>query len=331
MNFDSVYSEYCSNGGRLGDKMYSFVNASLKEFRYTPSSSKAPTEEDLLQDVVETLMKNDHQKLRRIMSTSSIGMHHNLPVTPEAVLSRQIKTIIRHCLYDERLRERDSLHNLSERVISALKQDPYRYKDVRSSGRSWLVSPQAIKNDFPSDSEIEASFRALVLECSRIPKLLFNSSRGSPIFKGPEFDLLCETLARSVPSFVKSRIYEFLNELLPDWGSGSVKEEERENETTEGLDDMALQIATSAVDRLDSRSKSVVSAYFSMENPNWVQVAMATESTEYPVDRKESKKIVDSFGQSLLELAADYPFDTEAIIGKAVDCLSSILLSGDAS
>ena len=315
MNFDSVYSEYCSNGGRLGDKMYSFIKAALKEFRYTPSGSKAPTEDDLLQDVVETLMKNDHQKLRRVMSTSAVGMHHNLPITPEAVLSRQIKTIIKHCLYDDRLRERDSLHNLSERIIFALKQDPYRYKDVRASGRSWLVSPQAVKNNFPSDFEIEASFRALVLDCSSIPKLLFNSSRGSPIYKGPEFDLLCETL----------------NELLPDWGSGSVREEERKNETTEGLDDMALQIATSAVDRLDSRSKSVVSAYFSMENPNWVQVAIATESTEYPVDRKEAKQIIDSFGQSLLELAVDYPFDTEAIIGKAVDCLSSVLLSGEAS
>jgi hypothetical protein len=325
MNFDSVYSEYCSNGGRLGEKMYAFLQTVLNEFRYTPSNFKAPTKEDLLQNVVVTLMKNDHQKLRHIMASASAGNHQGCAVRPEEALSRQLKTIINHCLYDDKQTEKDALHNLSERIIFALKQDPYYFKDVRASSRSWLVSPQAVGDGFPSEPEIEASFRKIVPDCSCIPKLLFNSTRASPIYKGPEFDLLCKTLAGSIPAFVKSDIYQFLRVLLPDWGSGSVKEEDRKNETTEGLDDMALQIATSAVDRLDARSKAVVSAYFSMENPNWVQVAMATEGTKHPVDRKDSKQIVVSFGESLLEIANDYPFAAEEILERAVKFLPDLL------
>ena len=325
MDFESVYSEYRSNGGVLGDKMCSFIQRALQEFRYTPSSSRAQTKEDLLQDVVETLIKKNHQKLRNIMSASAVGMHNNLPVLPEVVLSRLIKTIIKHCLYDEKRKGRDTLHNLSERIISALKKDPYCYKDVRASGRSWLVSPSASTGVYPSDDDLERSFRKLVIDCSNIPKLLFVATRASPIYKGAEFDLLCKTLTDCIPAFVKSDIYRFLTKLLPDWGSGSVREEDRKSETTEGLDEMALQIAVSAVSLLDARSKTVVSAYFALENPLWAQVAMATETTEYPVDRKVAKQIVESFRKSLLELANDYSFNTQEMLEKAVGFLSELL------
>ena len=328
MDFESVYSEYRSNGGVLGDKMCSFIQRALQEFRYTPSSSRAQTKEDLLQDVVETLIKNDHQKLRNIMSASAVGMHNNLPVLPEVVLSRLIKTIIRHCIYDEQRKGRDTLHNLSDRIISALKKDPYCYKNVIAGGRSWLVSPSASTGAYPSDDDLERSFRNLVLDCSKIPKLPFVATRASPIYKGAEFDLLCQTLVRSIPVFVKSQIYLFLTKLLPDWGSGSVREEDRKSETTEGLDEMARQIAVSAVALLDARSKTVVSAYFALENPLWAQVAMATETTEYPVDRKVAKQIVESFGKSLLELANDCTFSAQEMLEKAVGFLSELLNPG---
>jgi hypothetical protein len=256
-------------------------------------------------------------------------MNNNLPVPPEEVLSRLIKTIIRHCLYDEQRKGRDTLHNLSDRIISAVKKDPYCYKDVRASGRSWLVSPSASAGAYPSDDELDRSFRKLVVDCSNIPKLLINTTRASPIYQGAEFDLLCQTLVRSVPAFVKRQIYQFLKELLPDWGSGSVREEDRKTETTEGLDEMALQIAVSAVALLDARSRTVVSAYFALENPLWAQVAMATETTEYPVDRKVAKQIVESFGKSLLELANDYTFSTQEMLEKAVGFLSELLSPGE--
>ena len=328
MSFDSLYSEYWSNDRKLGNEMYSFIQEVLKEFRYTPSSSKAQTKEDLLGDVIVTLMSNDHKKLRKIVTASAFAMNNNLPVPPEEVLSRLIKTIIRHCLYDEQRKGRDTLHNLSDRIISAVKKDPYCYKDVRASGRSWLVSPSVTAGAYPSDDELNRSFRKLVLDCSNIPKLLINTTRASPIYQGAEFDLLCQTLVRSVPVFVKSQIYKFLTELLPDWGSGSVREEDRKSETTEGLDEMALQIATDAVALLDARSKTVVSAYFALENPLWAQVAMATEATEYPVDRKVAKQIVESFGQSLLELANDCTFSTQEMLEKAVGFLSELLNPG---
>ena len=329
MSFDSLYSEYWSNDRGLGNEMYSFIQKVLKEFRYTPSSSKAQTKEDLLGDVIVTLMSNDHKKLRNIVSASAKAMNNNVPVPPEEVLSRLIKTIIRHCLYDEKRKGRDTLHNLSERIISTLKKDPYCYKDVRASGRSWLVSPSASAGAYPSDDELDRSFRKLVLDCSNIPKLLINTTRASPIYQGAEFDLLCQTLVRSVPAFVKPQIYQFLTELLPDWGSGSVREEDRKSETTEGLDDMARQIATDAVALLDARSKTVISVHFSLKNPLSAPVAMATQTTEYPVDRKVVKQIVDSFGKSLLELANDYPFTAEELLEKAVGFLSELLSPGE--
>ena len=331
MDFESVYSEYCSNGMVLGDKMCSFIQRALQELRYTPSGSKAPTKDDLLGDVVVTLMNNDHQKLRHIMSASAVGMHNNLPVLPEVVLSRLIKTIIKHCIYDEQRKGRDTLHNLSDRIISAVKKDPYCYKDVRASGRSWLVSPSASAGAYPSDDDLERSFRNLVLDCSKIPKLPFVATRASPIYKGVEFDLLCKTLTDSIPAFVKSDIYRFLTKLLPDWGSGSVREEDRKSETTEGLDDMARQIATDAVALLDARSRTVISIHFSLENPLWAPVAMATQTTEYPVDRKAAKQIIFAFGESLKELANDYTFNTEEMLEKAVGFLPELLFPGKRS
>jgi len=331
MNFNGLHTEFVSSGGRLGVKMVEFLDQIIKEKHYIRSATSLMTTDDLLNEVVVKLMENDHQRLRHVMSAALMGQHGAGSTPPEVALKRMISKITSNCLYEDKRKSRDALHNLSERVIFALKKDPYFFKETRYSNRTWLVSPTFSQDEFPSESELEGSLRSIALECAHIPKLLFNSTRASPIYKGEEFEILCQTLVRSAPAIANSMIYQFLNYLLPDWGSRQVQEEEKKTKTTEGLDEMAQQIATNAVKDLDMTARAVISAYFSMENPNWVQVAAICQKNNISVDRKAAKQILDSFGKNLLDLVCDFPFDSQELVAASLVYLPGVLSQGPTS
>lgn len=325
MNFDLLHAEFVSNGGRLGEKMVDFLDHLIKEKHYIRSATSLMSTEDLLNEVVVKLMENDHQRLRHVMSAALTGQHGSGSIPPEVALKRMISKITSNCLYEDKRKSRDALHNLSERIIFALKKDPYWFKETRHANRPWLISPNFPQADFPTESELEASLRSIALECVHIPKLLFNSTRASPIYKGEEFEVLCQTLVRSAPAIANSMIYQFLNYLLPDWGSRQVQVEEKKTNTTEGLEEMAQQIAENAVKDLGTTARAVISAYFSMENPNWVQVSAICQKNNISVDRKESKQILESFGENLLNLVCDFPFDSQELVAASLAYIPGVL------
>lgn len=331
MTFNELHAEFVSSGGRLGEKLVKFLDQLIKDKHYVRSATSLMTTDDLLNEVVVKLMENDHQRLRHVMSAALVGQHGVAATPPEVALKRMFSKIASNCLYEERRKSRDALHNLSERVIYALKNDPYFFKETRHSNRSWLVSPTFSQGEFPSESELDESLRRIALECAHIPKMLFNSTRASPIYKGSEFENLCQTLVRSAPAIANSMIYQFLNYLLPDWGSRQVQEEEKKTKTTEGLEVMAQKIATNVAKDLDLTSRAVVSAYFSMESPNWVQVAAFCQKSNISVDRKAAKQIIEKFGKNLLDLVCDFPFDSQELVAASLVYLPGVLSQGTTS
>jgi hypothetical protein len=201
---------------------------------YARSESWAQARDDLIQDVVATVLIEEHQIDYLIQTANSLDDFR-------ALLFRQVRRLL------ARRRQRTVVDNLLDRIREVLSRPPF--EQAPGTPARYSLSGRATEHRSTTADEIYAA----AARVAAIPRITFNVSERAPIIYNSEaLPMVVAVIADSLPaSFTLQDVDRILRLVLTDWIPRFLEEgEESFTARDEELTPEEMILVTDTVERL---------------------------------------------------------------------------------